>query len=406
MADDAVSPSRKFGPLELPRLIADAIAGVPHGRVQVNQRGSQRFVWFQAERVRAITSSIPSERLGDWLVERGLVDRRVVQQVLTQRQAGERFGAALVNRGHIGADRLAAELETLTSTIAARIVFEEGEFLVEAADLQDDTLAIDYAPLALFAAAVRRAPDSGQFERLTGGSRRWFVSRHAATAREEDVTPFERFLLTRLTAPASLQEARALAPQQVRDVPRALACLALLGFVAEQSAAAGSPDAASESKDATGLPPASPELREVLKKIDPRPRFPGAQPEPEPLDPDKAEEARREAFAILERGGDPRQAHKLLAAAVDVVADPTSLCTLAELEMSNPLWRPKALDRLRKAVTIAPQFTAAWFMLANYWSTRGQPEKQRRCLQRILDYEPRNPGAREALDLLDATLKD
>jgi len=144
----------------------------------------------------------------------------------------------------------------------------------------------------------------------------------------------------------------------------------------------------------------------VLKKVDPRPRFGGAEAPLPPLDPEKAEEAKHEAFAILQRGGDPRKAQKLLAAAVEVAADPAALCTLAELEMANPLWRAKALDRLKQAVTIAPQHTPAWFMLANYWSTRGQPEKQQRCLQHILTYEPRNPAAREALELLEATKRD
>jgi len=406
MAETAPGQLRRFAALELPRLLAEAIAGIPQGCVQVVQRGAQRSVWFAAERIRAITSSVDAERLGDWLVERGIVERRAMQQALSQRRAGERLGATLVNRGLLGVDRLADELELLTNTIAARIALEEGQFQVQATDLQDDALAIDHPPLALFAAALRRMPDAGQFERLTGGGRRWAVSPHASTAREEDVTPFERFLLTRLTVPAFLHEARALAPQQARDVPRALACLVLLGFVIDKTAEGSTADAAQQPKDKSALPPASPELREVLKKVDPRPRFGSAETPSQPLDPDKAEEAKHEAFAILEQGGDPRKAQKLLAAAVDVAADPAALCTLAELEMANPLWRAKALDRLKQAVTIAPQHTPAWFMLANYWSTRSQPEKQKRCLQHILSYEPRNPAAREALELLEATKRD
>ncbi|MFI5142824.1 MAG: hypothetical protein ACHQQS_12730 [Thermoanaerobaculales bacterium] len=406
MAENAPAPSTRFAPLELPRRLAEAIAGIPHGRLQVNQRGAQRSVWFQAEKIRAITSSLDAERLGEWLVERGIVDRRAIQQALSHRQSGERFGAALVGRGFIAADRLAQELEMLTNTIAARMAFEEGEFRIDAADLPDDALGIDQPPLTLFAAALRRAPDSGQFERLTGGGKRWAVSPHAATAQEDDVTPFERFLLTRLTAPTSLQDARALAPQQVREVPRALACLVLLGFVAERTTEEGGSPATPEASAKPEFPPASPDLREVLEKVDPRRPAPAAQEEAQPIDPEKVDEAKREAFTMLERGGDARRAHKLLAAAVEMAADPVSLCTLADLEMANPLWRSKALDRLKNAVTIAPQFTQAWLMLANYWSTRGQPEKQRRCLQRILAYEPSNEGARQAIELLDATHKN
>ena len=80
-----------------------------------------------------------------------------------------------------------------------------------------------------------------------------------------------------------------------------------------------------------------------------------------------------------------------------------ALTVLAELEMHNPLWRPRALERLKQATAMAPKHTSAWLALANYWSLRLQPDKQRRCLERILSYEPLNREARQTLDLLATT---
>jgi len=105
----------------------------------------------------------------------------------------------------------------------------------------------------------------------------------------------------------------------------------------------------------------------------------------------------------LREGGDPREALKLLSRAVEVAPDPDSLTVLAELEIHNPLWRPRALERLKQATTMAPQHTNAWLALANYWSLRLQPDKQRRCLEKVLSYEPRNEEARKTLEMLEPT---
>jgi Tfp pilus assembly protein PilF len=80
--------------------------------------------------------------------------------------------------------------------------------------------------------------------------------------------------------------------------------------------------------------------------------------------------------------------------------DAESLLLLAQLELDNPKRHTSALEHLRLAVAMAPQNTEAWLTLANYWSLRGQSEKQRRCLEKILAYEPGNRDVRDALELL------
>jgi len=65
------------------------------------------------------------------------------------------------------------------------------------------------------------------------------------------------------------------------------------------------------------------------------------------------------------------------------------------------LWRQRALDHLKLAMVLNPQLTPGWLALANYWGLRGAPEKQRRCLEKILAYNPANPDVRDALELLD-----
>jgi len=98
--------------------------------------------------------------------------------------------------------------------------------------------------------------------------------------------------------------------------------------------------------------------------------------------------------------GEYRRARLMLEDLVKKTSDAEALLLLAQLELDNPKRHPSALEHLRLAVVIAPQNTEAWLTLANYWSMRGQADKQRRCLEKILAYEPGNKDVRSALELL------
>jgi tetratricopeptide (TPR) repeat protein len=125
-----------------------------------------------------------------------------------------------------------------------------------------------------------------------------------------------------------------------------------------------------------------------------------AEPMRSPSELEQARVKRESAVRLLESGGDARQAVKLLLEAVAIDPEPRGLTILAELELSNPLSRQRALDHLKQAVALDAKCTQAWLALANYWSLRSQPDKQARCLQKILSYEPNNPDVREALTLI------
>ena len=97
---------------------------------------------------------------------------------------------------------------------------------------------------------------------------------------------------------------------------------------------------------------------------------------------------------------DLRRAAKVLGQLVSENPNAEALLLLATIEIQRPATQPQALEHLRVATVRNPRYTEAWLMLANYWSLRGQPEKQRRCLERILSYDPQNRDAREVVDLL------
>jgi tetratricopeptide (TPR) repeat protein len=128
--------------------------------------------------------------------------------------------------------------------------------------------------------------------------------------------------------------------------------------------------------------------------VRPAPRLPDAYTDEEKRKAihDKINDARR-----LMRQGDANQAAELLDQAERLGPDPKTLLYMARIEFHNPMWVQRGLDHLKHAVSKDPGFTEGWLELANYWGTRGQLDKQRQCLERVLAYDPRNEDARAAL---------
>jgi Tfp pilus assembly protein PilF len=105
------------------------------------------------------------------------------------------------------------------------------------------------------------------------------------------------------------------------------------------------------------------------------------------------------ARALIEKG-DFRKARLMLEELVKGSPDAEALLLLAQLEIDNPKRAASALEHLKQAVVIAPDYTEAWLTLANYWGLRRQADKQRRCLEKVLAYNPANKDVRMALELL------
>jgi predicted Zn-dependent protease len=121
--------------------------------------------------------------------------------------------------------------------------------------------------------------------------------------------------------------------------------------------------------------------------------------DPQPAAPDYSQPTLYDAKKALD-AGDVRKARLILEQLAQGTPSPETLLLLAQLELDNPKKQPDALEHLRQAVALDPQYTTAWLTLANYWSLRSQPDKQRRCLEKILTYEPNNRDVKDALNYL------
>lgn len=407
---DVSARAAAFSAFQLPTVVGRLVGQVASGKISVVQGAAQRVIWFGGGHIRLVSSALESERMGNWLVARGLIDRRAVESALAGRRTGERIGDALVRLSLISAADLAAELQMKSIAVAGRMLGEAGTLQWdETAKLPENSATLDHEPVALFVLSARRGSDPGRLDALLGGDRRWVaVPGAAARAGQAELSGLERFVLARLDLPRTLGDLRVDAPDQHNELARALAALAAAGLIIASGPVGGATSGSSHdgsrpgdgSYDRSGAPlsPASPSLRERLAALEPRANAASAGPTREQLE--AAAENRRAAFELLRGNLDPRGAYRLLASVVEIAPDAEALLEVARLEMANPLWRQRALDHLKGALALDPKLTAAWLELANYWSLRGEPDKQKRCLEAVLKYDARNEEVRGTLGLI------
>ena len=93
--------------------------------------------------------------------------------------------------------------------------------------------------------------------------------------------------------------------------------------------------------------------------------------------------------------GETYLAIQLLEQACALDPQPPQLLKLARLQMKNPLWIGRALERLRAAVEVDPTFVDGWLEIANFWKIRGHTERQRKALERAVGADPWNETASE-----------
>lgn len=404
----------RFSGLTLPRAVADAVERLGDGRIVARSDDRVRTVWFGAGRVHALTSGVEPEMLGGWLIQRGLVDAATVQRCLVDRGNGARLGQILVRAGVINGEALREELFHLACTIAARLFASGGTIDAEAgAGMPSDARTLDVPAVEVFAEAMLHTPDIDLLAELVGQGTVWEAAGDGAAGSAQP-SDAQRYLLSLLRPPKTLDALRRVVLADYAEVVRDLAFLAAAGLVVPRG---GQPPAPQTLGDLAGggvalaqrrLASSSPALRTLVPTrsgSDPRLRATLAE-----LEKDERELATREGFvgrdgvlsgpelrraerllAAAEKqleDCDPRGARRALAYAVETVPCAALLTRLGEIEISDPGTRHGGLQRLKQALALAPDYVAGWLVLASYWRQRGELDKERRCLEKVLAVDP------------------
>lgn len=126
--------------------------------------------------------------------------------------------------------------------------------------------------------------------------------------------------------------------------------------------------------------------------------------EPKELNPLTQSELARKNLEFGKKmlaAGDVRRALRFLELSAEQEPCGSTLLLIAQIELGRPDLQHKALEHLKLAVSVEPRHTASWLLLAEFWAARHETDKQRRCLDKILAYDPTNAEAQRALNDLD-----
>jgi hypothetical protein len=401
----------RFAPLQLAAVLEAAIETMAQGRVQIAQGTATRFVWFNEGTVYSITSSLDDERLGAWLVERRLVEPQAIRETLVRRRADQRLGAALVAAGLLSRTTLSEELEGLAMAMAGRMLGVPGEFVGQSGwRLPPDAHIVQATAIRLFLDAVRRATNPEQFDCFVVDGSEWVVVPTPARSPSDlALTAAEQYTLTLLQHPKSLDALRRATQQDYAEVIRSLASLTTAGLIVCRPRGAGSiPPTGGAGGDgrhrrsALSTRQAAPLVTRPSQPSGPNPKLRAFLDDLE-QQADSPERRRAEALVLaadraLASGTDTQTPHRLLFQAVALAPEPAFLFKLARLELGEARWHSRALAHLRQALELDPALTEAWLALGEYWAARGRQDKQRRCAEKILSYDPNNSEAREIIE--------
>jgi tetratricopeptide (TPR) repeat protein len=461
------------------------------GRLDVTGRGATRHLWFEAGQVRAVVSEVEEEKLGKWLVGRGVLEASQMALSLLRQPEGVRFGTFLVQEGALTVKALERELESLSVTIVSRMLVELGEYRFhDGEQLPMDAASIGMTTASLLAAAVRGLASEAEAKQFINPNGYIWTAQDALLQYQQiQLTPQEGYVLSRVDGTSTAAQLQRLAPMPGGEFSKALAALLVAGVLEIRDTSPArplappkveaAPQPAAEAEDELqynaqqqreyadvlrlandirhkdyfrrlGLSPGATQdqvhswFLEFAKLYHPdrareahlvsvrndcadllRRTGYDALGNPEKravtsrrcrssaqhIDAYKEEQRRRAArgavvdanvsrAAELARAGDVGAAVHLLDQAVRLNPQAETLLTLARLEFKNPMWSQRALDHLKHAVALAPDYTEAWLELANFWGTRNKPDRQRQCLEKILEFDPHNEDVSATLDAL------
>ncbi len=475
----------ELGAGEAAGLLRRLYQGLASGRLELKNQQGARCFWLEAGQVRAVESQVEEEKLGQWLVDRGILEREQLALTLLRQENGVPLGDLLVGQGILEAEQLHEELVERAAVILSKLLPAPAVYEFQAGKSGDPKICVmDVSMGDLLLRAMRRLSDLGVLRNLLT-PKAFVCAPSDVLLREQKVhlSANEAFLLSRVNGSVTVEQLRHLVPFPEQEFVRALAGLLVAGIlelseappqapvrltlgeereILSEEAAAFEPHQAAEHQRVLklageierqhyyrrlGLSPGAtqdqiheryrelsrmfhpdralePHLRtlrselarifnaikdayETLSNPERRARYDHFLKQAEARQEDFQEEERRRKAQLelaraakrqgelLLKAGDYGGALPLLEQAVRFAPEAETLLLLARVELQNPMWGQRALSHLRMAVALDPQLTPAWLELARFWRKRRLGERALACVEKVLEYDPKNAEALE-----------
>lgn len=476
--------SGDLGVGELAALLRRLYLSLATGRLNLRNHCGVRHFWLEAGQVRAVETEVEEEKLGQWLVDRGLLEREQLALTLLRQEEGELFGDLILRQGILEAEQLHQELVERAAVILSKLLIAPISYEFKPGEKGEPrTCVLDITMGDLLLSATRRVANLEPLRALIR-PKAFVCVQSEVLLRDQKVhlSAQEGFLLSRVDGRTTAEQLRRLVPWPEEEFLRALVGLVAAGIVELSDEAPQAPVRLVKPVDEPeqlvedsivfepyqaaehqrvlklsaeierlhyyrrlGLSPGATQdqiherfrelarmyhpdrasephlrtLRSELARIfnavkdaydtlsDPerRSRYDQFLKQAEAGHEDFQEEERRRKAQLelaqaskrqaelLLKAGDYGGALPLLEQAVRFAPEAETLLALARVELKNPMWGQRALSHLRMAVALDNQLTPAWLELARFWLKRRQAQKALACVEKVLEYDPKNAEA-------------
>jgi tetratricopeptide (TPR) repeat protein len=203
------------------------------GRLDIVVRDEVTSLWLDGGRVFAVVGERDEDKLGTWLVQRGLLQEYEMAAALQDRPRGIRFGSHLVQRGLIEFETLQVELLSLAIAIVARLLFAAGTHrFVEGARFPEDEASLQASTATLLVSAVRVLDELAPLKALVddeaflGGAEDAFLM-----FQKVSLSAPEGYLLSRIDGSLTVKDLKRIMPLPQEQFVRALGALVIAGLV-------------------------------------------------------------------------------------------------------------------------------------------------------------------------------
>lgn len=234
----------EYGAGELPALLQTLVRQLTDGRLDLDVGGARRSLWVEAGQMRAVVSGREDEKLGRWLVDRGLLESARMALALLQQPEGVLFGTTLVEQDLIAAERLEEELEALAVTIVGRCLFDAGSYaFAENERVPFEAATLNMTSASLLVAAVRSLGEEHDFESMVDDEEFVCLVDDAVLRHQRaELTTHEAFVLSRVDGTTTVKQLTRVAGLPRARVLQALVGLATAGLVEMRALAASTPE--------------------------------------------------------------------------------------------------------------------------------------------------------------------
>ena len=124
---------RLAGEITAPATICDVLAMMVHtrwrGELQVRCGDDVRSIFTENGNVVGAESNVPAERLGQVMFRYGMIDERLIDEILASQQPGRRFGATAVELGYLDGEQIYAAVgRQIEEIVYGALEVDDGTF--------------------------------------------------------------------------------------------------------------------------------------------------------------------------------------------------------------------------------------------------------------------------------------